>query len=365
VALEPVLTRPSTPRPILSFLIVLTLPSLLTLCTLLVHRARAARAARLERAPEDIVRSLPSRVWNGTFWEKDRSSGYGAVDSQPPILAPKAVEGTDETTPLLTVVQRTQSESIGASGSVPGVSGAVDITAGRAAPTDMGASASSSVATTSMAVPHQEPRHHPQVHDMGYGEEEEGEDGTPEMDPPTLPPPPPPLKKTPPRLTQLQRPPSDDGDRPPWYASQLECAICLSQFEVGDRVRVLPCGHIFHLQEVDEWLIRQRKVVRITLFHDVTWYQLASTGQCPVCKMDVTLPRIHSPLPTARTPSFALPSFAPPSDWRNALSRRLDDLREWARAIASPQRIGGGRVMEEGNGESPSSTESEVMARGV
>jgi len=154
-------------------------------------------------------------------------------------------------------------------------------------------------------------------------DEEAGMDGTPEMDPPSLTPPLPP-KKTPLHHNQLQRPPSDDGDRPAWFASQLECAICLSQFEVGDRVRLLPCGHIFHLQEVDEWLIRQRKVVCVTVFSEVMHCQPA-TAQCPVCKMDVTMPQVHSPSPTSRVLSFALP----PMNWRTVLSRQLDELREW------------------------------------
>ena len=47
----------------------------------------------------------------------------------------------------------------------------------------------------------------------------------------------------------------------PWFETQAECAICLSDFEKGDRVRVLPCHHIFHLEEVDEWLIQRKKLV--------------------------------------------------------------------------------------------------------
>ena len=192
------------------------------------------------------------------------------MDSVPPSLALEAVKGANERTPLLAVVQRTQIEPIRASGSVPREPGAVDVHTERSMRADTRPSASSSVATTSMVVPHKETHHQPYLNDLEYEEEEEeeeeeGEDGTPEMGPPSLPPPPPP-KKTPPHLTQPQRPPSDDGDRPAWFASQLECAICLSQFEVGDRVRLLPCGHIFHLQEVDEWLIRQRKVVCVTVF---------------------------------------------------------------------------------------------------
>ena len=47
----------------------------------------------------------------------------------------------------------------------------------------------------------------------------------------------------------------------PWFESQVECAICLSEFVKGDKVRVLPCHHIFHLDEVDEWLIQRKKLV--------------------------------------------------------------------------------------------------------
>ena len=57
----------------------------------------------------------------------------------------------------------------------------------------------------------------------------------------------------------------DGGDtqsiNPPWFDAQTECAICLNDFERGDRVRVLPCKHIFHLDEVDEWLIHRKKLV--------------------------------------------------------------------------------------------------------
>lgn len=249
---------------------------------------------------------------------------------------------------------------MGASGSVPRVSETMDITTERATPT-------SSVATTSVAAQFQGSPHQPHVRDPGSEEEEEVE-GTPEIGPPTLLPPPPPLPKKPsPRLVQSQRSPPDDGDQPSWFASQLECAICLSQFEVGDRVRVLPCGHIFHLQEVDEWLLRQRKVVCIIPFFDFVCYSPvnANAGQCPVCKMDVTLPRIHSPPPMAHMPSFALPVLTPLSNWRAVLSRRLNGWREWTGAAHAQQRMESGHVVEDGNGRSHSSPESEDMARGI
>lgn len=36
----------------------------------------------------------------------------------------------------------------------------------------------------------------------------------------------------------------------------------MDAFEKGDIVRILPCGHVFHKEECDEWLMKWRKLVR-------------------------------------------------------------------------------------------------------
>ncbi|KIJ17637.1 hypothetical protein PAXINDRAFT_167643 [Paxillus involutus ATCC 200175] len=154
--------------PILTFIIILILPSCLTFVTLLIHRVRMARAAQRDRAPEQIVKSLPWRVWNGTAWEKHEGSVPHSDSSIPPS--------------------------------------AIDLESG-----DQNASQPSGSHEAVNALPI------------------------------------------------------------PWCESQVECAICLSEFVKGDRVRELPCHHIFHLDEVDTWLINRKKV-------------------CPVCKADVTQP---------------------------------------------------------------------------
>lgn len=225
--------------PILSLLLVLSLPSLLTLCTLLIHRIRAERRERGLRAPEDVVKGLPIRIWTGVKWEKDLECGaVGAA-----INARERHEDR-ERSPLLPVgaeVSREQEHR--------GYGTIVDAEPSTSAPRPVGLDIGDA----------------PLNHVVNIGDKEVGlEDGGDGHSSAIA------LPHSPTQSRLLQPlPHSQEGSsesdetipRPPWFTSQSECAICLCDFEVGDRVRVLPCGHIFHLEEVDPWLIKQRKVV--------------------------------------------------------------------------------------------------------
>jgi len=127
------------------------------------HALHASRAAQRDRAPEDIVKNLPWRVWNGTRWEK--------------------ADGTPHTH----VINSSQNNNLTIDGS---------------------------------------------------------NEGNDELD----------------RVEQ-----GSSRTHLPWYATQAECAICLEEFAVGDKVRVLPCEHVFHMNEIDDWLINRKKLVSALL----------------------------------------------------------------------------------------------------
>ena len=61
-------------------------------------------------------------------------------------------------------------------------------------------------------------------------------------------------------------------DEPKNLKNEIRCVICLSNFEIGEKVSALPCCHTFHTKCLDEWINRKQR--------------------CPVCKFEITLKSI-------------------------------------------------------------------------
>ncbi|OCF39663.1 hypothetical protein I317_06518 [Kwoniella heveanensis CBS 569] len=275
----------------------LLMPTLFLLATIAIHRIRVARQREADRAPPMIVLSLPERVWTPDIvWEKDDSSSDRSVNMDEGDAQDNAEVGAGDAGPENNGIKDHQ-----ASSSTNDETG------------DAKNTSSSSVDDRSF--------HHP----------------------------PPPISphevRTPPALTidvpdPIAAPPpsssitaSAGGIGPSkrkarvkrQYFSKDECAICMDSFARGDIVRILPCGHVFHKDECDEWLIKWRKL-------------------CPTCRADVTLPPGGNIQGSTLTP---VTHVSPPSDHplqgtsdESALELdgsgyQADQGRTWGRGIRS------------------------------
>ncbi|CAK9171984.1 unnamed protein product [Ilex paraguariensis] len=63
-----------------------------------------------------------------------------------------------------------------------------------------------------------------------------------------------------------------------------QCYICLAEYEEGDKLRVLPCHHEYHMSCVDKWL----KEIN---------------GVCPLCRSNVCEGASQNSIPNTETPS--------------------------------------------------------------
>ena len=51
------------------------------------------------------------------------------------------------------------------------------------------------------------------------------------------------------------------------YSENYQCIICMEEFKQKEKVKLLPCGHIFHNNCIKEWLLKQKS--------------------CPFCKSEI------------------------------------------------------------------------------
>ncbi|GMK56341.1 hypothetical protein CspeluHIS016_0301810 [Cutaneotrichosporon spelunceum] len=207
----------------------LLMPSLFLIATVAAHRVRVARQREANRAPPTVVLSLPERVWSPDIvWEKDDSESDKDEASR---------RGNDDDAKPTAKAAGESAES--EAGGPPEATDATEthIVQGDSDVTNRSA---------------------------GAGEEEDRDTTTPVQAPAAR------------RRGKARR-------KSQRYYSKDECAICMDNFHKGEVVRILPCGHVFHKDECDEWLLKWRKL-------------------CPTCRADVTIPATDLSESTTITP---------------------------------------------------------------
>eukprot|EP00126_Sphaerothecum_destruens_P001961 Sdes_comp15409_c0_seq1m4287 len=55
------------------------------------------------------------------------------------------------------------------------------------------------------------------------------------------------------------------------------CVICLEEFSHGERVKILPCFHAYHVPCIDKWILSRHRA-------------------CPICKKDILCEEESTPL---------------------------------------------------------------------
>lgn len=124
-------------------------------------------------------------------------------------------------------------------------------------------------------------------------------------------------------------------------ANYETCCICLDDYEVGDKLRILPCDHAYHMKCIDPWLLKNKRV-------------------CPQCRKKVfasgEVPPSDSESDTEdeRAPLLARPrTVGPPAG--TFQMQNENPFRRAARRLAS--RNGGSVVDTTEEGDDSDSTE--------
>lgn len=84
--------------------------------------------------------------------------------------------------------------------------------------------------------------------------------------------------------------------------NSARCAICLCDYEDGEKIRYLPCHHHFHLECIDTWLVTNK--------------------HCPFCKHPVDAPLDESEKDSEFLNHIVIP---PSSSGANEEGEREDD----------------------------------------
>lgn len=121
------------------------------------------------------------------------------------------------------------------------------------------------------------------------------------------------------------------------------CAICLEDYQEGEKLRILPCSHAYHSKCVDPWLTRNRRV-------------------CPVCKRKVFAEGEHvSDTESESDPDDTTPLIRPSSYGTQGgtfLTQRENPFQRAARRQNRSGSVSSSSTLSDGSDNSSSSSSS-------
>jgi len=127
------------------------------------------------------------------------------------------------------------------------------------------------------------------------------------------------------------------------------CCICLDDYVPGDKLRILPCDHAYHVKCIDPWLLKNKRV-------------------CPQCRKKVfatgEVPPSDSESETEdeRAPLLARPRSLPSGTFQ---MQNENPFRRAARRLAGPGRGGSGSSSSSSSGGESGEEEEAGPARSV
>lgn len=108
------------------------------------------------------------------------------------------------------------------------------------------------------------------------------------------------------------------------YFCIFRCVICMLDFVYGDPIRFLPCMHIYHMDCIDDWLMRSFTCPSCMEPVDAALLSTYETNWYFTCHPEIWIAKKKKKKSTPKHNNYC-----PPFSWRGAKTHALSFLALW------------------------------------